>query len=94
MEDIFSKKVEIFAATGENIRNIKLFLNSLKIIPPTSVELELLNTSEQLQYLSSLFLKIIPEKCLKLIIAVSYFKNHKKVFVNSISLKIYLLTVK
>ena len=36
----FSEELEIFEATSETTKNIKLFLNSLNIIPQTSIELE------------------------------------------------------
>ena len=40
LENIFLKELEIFEATGETTKNIKLLLNSLNIIPQTSIESE------------------------------------------------------
>ena len=45
-----SKELQIFEATGETIKDIKLLLNSLSILPQTSMESELLNTTERSQY--------------------------------------------
>ena len=36
----FSKELKIFEATREKNKNLKLLLNSLKSIPPTSAQLE------------------------------------------------------
>lgn len=63
-----TREMEIFGVTGENIKNIKLFHNSLKTIKQS-----MLNTTERTQYWSSLFLKTILKKCLILIIVPSAF---------------------